>query len=65
MAWRHTRPGESPVLLEAVDPVCGMTVSVEGASESIEHEGATVVFCSAHCRARFEAEPERYRVGTS
>jgi YHS domain-containing protein len=20
----------------------------------------TVVFCSAHCRARFEAEPERY-----
>ena len=65
VAWRHTRPGESPVLLEAVDPVCGMTVSVEGASESIEHEGATVVFCSAHCRARFEAEPERYRVGTS
>ena len=50
--------------MEAVDPVCGMTVSVEGA-ERIEHEGATVVFCSAHCRARFEAEPERYRVGTS
>ena len=53
------------MLLEGVDPVCGMTVSVEGASESIEHEGVTVVFCSAHCRARFEAEPERYRVGTS
>ena len=59
VAWRHTRPGESPVPAEAVDPVCGMTVSAEGAVR-LEHEGATVVFCSAHCRARFEAEPERY-----
>jgi xanthine dehydrogenase accessory factor len=64
VAWRHTRPGESPVPVEAVDPVCGMTVSTESA-ERVEHEGTTVVFCSAHCRARFEAEPERYRVGTS
>jgi Cu+-exporting ATPase len=45
--------------MEAVDPVCGMTVSVE-AAERVEHEGTIVVFCSAHCRARFEAEPERY-----
>jgi xanthine dehydrogenase accessory factor len=59
VAWRHTRPGESPVPMEAVDPVCGMTVSVE-AAERVEHEGTIVVFCSAHCRARFEAEPERY-----
>lgn len=65
VAWRHTRPADLPVPTEAVDPVCGMTVSVEGAAERLEHEGATVVFCSAHCRARFEAEPERYRVGTS
>jgi xanthine dehydrogenase accessory factor len=64
VAWRHTRPGESPVPVEAVDPVCGMTVSAESA-ERVEHDGTTVVFCSAHCRARFEAEPERYRVGTS
>jgi xanthine dehydrogenase accessory factor len=65
VAWRHTRPGDLPLPFEAVDPVCGMAVSVEGAAERVEHEGATVVFCSAHCRARFEAEPERYRVGTS
>ena len=64
VAWRHTRPGESPIPVEAVDPVCGMTVSAEGA-ERVEHEGAAVVFCSAHCRERFEAEPERYRVGAS
>jgi Cu+-exporting ATPase len=36
-----------------------MTVSIESA-ETVEHEGTTVVFCSAHCRARFEAEPARY-----
>src|SRR5688572_26071448 len=56
VAWRHTRPGKSPVPVEAQDPVCGMTVSAESA-ERVEHEGTTVVFCSAHCRARFEAEP--------
>ena len=62
VAWRHTRPDESPVPApaEAVDPVCGMTVSVEAAAATIEHEGGVVVFCSAHCRKAFEAEPERY-----
>ena len=60
VAWRHTRPAEAPVLQEAVDPVCGMTVAVEAAAERVVHDGATVVFCSAQCRARFEAEPERY-----
>jgi xanthine dehydrogenase accessory factor len=61
VAWRHTR-GESPLPppAEAVDPVCGMTVAVGPAAEQTVHEGVTVVFCSAHCRARFEAEPERY-----
>lgn len=60
VAWRHTRPDESPVPQEAVDPVCGMTVAVEAAAERVVHEGVTVVFCSAHCKARFEAEPDRY-----
>ena len=60
VAWRHTRPDESLVPQEAVDPVCGMTVAVEAAAERVVHDGVTVVFCSAHCRARFEAEPERY-----
>ncbi|HSK17210.1 MAG TPA: XdhC family protein [Gaiellaceae bacterium] len=60
VAWRHTRPDESPVPTEALDPVCGMTVALAGAAETLVHEGTTYVFCSAHCRARFEAEPERY-----
>jgi xanthine dehydrogenase accessory factor len=62
VAWRHTRAGETPSAppAEAIDPVCGMTVSVEGAAERTEHEGVTVFFCSSHCRAQFEADPARY-----
>ena len=29
VAWRHTRAGGEAVLLEAIDPVCGMTVAVD------------------------------------
>jgi xanthine dehydrogenase accessory factor len=60
VAWRHTRLEECPAVLEAVDPVCGMTVSLAETAEQTVHEGVTVVFCSAHCRARFEADPARY-----
>ena len=42
-----------------VDPVCGMTVSDEDAPRA-EHEGAVYRFCCEGCRARFEAEPDRY-----
>jgi xanthine dehydrogenase accessory factor len=64
VAWRHTRPDESPTApppAEGVDPVCGMTVALAGAAATVVHDGVTVVFCSEHCRARFEAEPERYQ----
>jgi xanthine dehydrogenase accessory factor len=57
VAWRHTRAAERPTAVaEAVDPVCGMTVAVEGAREVAVRDGVTYVFCSAHCRAQFEAE---------
>jgi xanthine dehydrogenase accessory factor len=61
IAWRHTRgelPGAAPA--EAVDPVCGMTVAVDGAAETAEHEGVTYYFCGAHCRKRFEADPAAF-----
>jgi xanthine dehydrogenase accessory factor len=61
VAWRHTRgEGPLPAGVEAVDPVCGMTVAVGPAVEQTVHEGLTVFFCSEHCRVRFEAEPDRY-----
>jgi xanthine dehydrogenase accessory factor len=60
VAWRHARGplGELPV--EAVDPVCGMTVAVSGDTPTAEHEGTTYVFCCPGCRGRFVRNPEKY-----
>lgn len=33
----------------AIDPVCGMSVTIEGAAHIAEHDGATHYFCSARC----------------
>jgi xanthine dehydrogenase accessory factor len=60
VAWRHTRVGGEAVLLEAIDPVCGMTVAVEAAGDAFVLEGVSYYFCCAGCRSRFEAEPARY-----
>ena len=61
VAWRHARTPAAPPLGEAVDPVCGMTVSLASA-ETLVHDGTTYAFCCAGCRARFEADPARYEV---
>jgi xanthine dehydrogenase accessory factor len=45
---------------EAVDPVCGMSVSVAGARHSAEVLGVAYHFCCAGCRTKFLAEPARY-----
>jgi YHS domain-containing protein len=37
----------------ATDPVCGMQVEMTQAPESLTYEGATLYFCSGHCRERF------------
>jgi xanthine dehydrogenase accessory factor len=56
VAWRHTS-GVSPAeaVGEAVDPVCGMTVSIAGARETLVRDGTTYYFCGPGCRRRFEA----------
>jgi uncharacterized protein len=43
----------------ARDPVCGMTVD-RGTPYRSTYDGVTVYFCSAHCKERFDSEPERY-----
>lgn len=45
---------------KATDPVCGMTVDPATAKHRIEHDGRPYFFCSAGCRTKFEADPERY-----
>ena len=42
------------------DPVCGMSVDPRVAACRAQHAGATVFFCSEHCRASFLADPDRY-----
>jgi xanthine dehydrogenase accessory factor len=45
---------------EELDPVCGMTVAVADARYRAVHDGRTFYFCSAGCRAAFEADPGAY-----
>ena len=45
---------------EATDPVCGMSVDPATAKHRAEHRGATHYFCSAGCKTKFEADPEKY-----
>jgi len=44
------------------DPVCGMKVKPDSPHRSV-HEGRTYFFCSAGCKAKFEADPPRYLAG--
>ncbi len=43
-----------------IDPVCGMTVDPETTPHHASHEGREWHFCSASCRTKFLAEPNRY-----
>jgi Cu+-exporting ATPase len=52
--------GASPKTETAIDPVCGMTVSIGADTPNAEHEGRSYYFCNARCREKFEAEPHRY-----
>jgi Cu+-exporting ATPase len=45
---------------EVLDPVCGMKVRPEKAAALFEYHGKTYYFCCAGCRAKFEANPEKF-----
>jgi Cu+-exporting ATPase len=44
----------------AIDPVCGMSVNRDTAKHRFAWQGQDYFFCSARCRERFEAEPQKY-----
>ena len=58
-AWSHSREGSAAQLLEATDPVCGMTVSTAAADVTCDHDGVTYYFCCPGCRTMFEADPRK------
>ena len=45
-----------------LDPVCGMGVDPKKAGEKKSvYQGQTYYFCNPDCKAKFDAEPEKYR----
>jgi YHS domain-containing protein len=44
----------------AVDPVCKMDVNEAESTESMEHEGKKVYFCSEDCKKQFQDDPELF-----
>jgi heavy metal translocating P-type ATPase len=56
----HTEHSAPSTTHQRTDPVCGMTVDAATAEHHLLHDGESVYFCSAHCRARFAADPEQY-----
>ena len=45
---------------DAVDPVCGMTVTAGPSAYPLTHAGTTYYFCCAGCRSAFEQDPVAY-----
>jgi xanthine dehydrogenase accessory factor len=43
----------------AIDPVCGMSVTIDSARQTAEVDGIAYYFCCAQCRARFLKDPRR------
>jgi Cu+-exporting ATPase len=47
-----------------IDPVCGMKVQPDTAAHRASHRGEEFFFCSAGCKAKFEAHPGDYLPGS-
>ncbi len=47
----------------SIDPVCGMKVDPAKATQHSEWQGRTFHFCSASCKSKFDADPDRYAAG--
>jgi len=47
-------------MVQAIDPVCHMTVEVANARFSTEHDGTTYYFCAPGCQSAFEKDPASF-----
>ena len=56
----HDHTGHAGGEHRVKDPVCGMSVDPHTAKHKAEHNGHPYYFCSAGCRTKFLADPERY-----
>jgi P-type Cu+ transporter len=46
--------------MQAIDPVCKMTVDSEKAAASSEYQGRKYYFCCAGCKTKFDQNPAKY-----
>ena len=46
--------------VEAIDPVCAMTVTIDPSAQSYDLDGIAYYFCCAGCRTAFANDPASY-----
>ena len=56
----HTHEHSETTTHKVKDPVCGMDVDPSATEHTATHGDSTYFFCSAHCKAKFEAGPDQY-----
>jgi len=56
----HDHAAASDTAHKVKDPVCGMMVDPHTTAHRTDHGGRPYYFCSAGCREKFLADPERY-----
>ncbi len=57
---RHDHPDHGASM---IDPVCGMSVNTATAAHTTRYGSDDIYFCSARCKEKFEADPEKYADG--
>jgi xanthine dehydrogenase accessory factor len=63
MVWLPAQaapPTAEPAPTAAVDPICGMSVTIAEAKYTDEYAGTTYYFCCVGCKTTFHKAPERY-----
>lgn len=63
LAWLPapaTAPQPEAVPATAIDPICGMSVTIADAKHTYEHQGTTYYFCCPGCKTTFRKAPEQY-----
>ncbi|MCS7478514.1 XdhC family protein [Umezawaea endophytica] len=57
----HVRAHEPAPPRTAVDPVCGMAVTIDESTASVVDDGTTRYFCGPGCRRTYTDDPKRHR----
>jgi P-type Cu+ transporter len=60
MTEHHHHHHGAPAEGAAIDPVCGMSVDPHTAKHQVSHHGHPYYFCSAGCKTKFAADPQKY-----